>query len=472
MLKSKLRRLTAIASLLIIMLSQTNAQEKPNIVLVLVDNLGYGELGCYGGGETRGAPTPRIDKLASEGMRFTNMNMEPQCTPSRSSLLTGRFSIRSGTYAVAFGGMADGLTQWEITMGESFSAAGYTTAYYGKWHLGSHDGRLPTDQGFDEWYGIPRTTDEAMWPGSTGYSESIMPPEQIMEGQKGSKSKELKVYDLVQRRLIDAEITRRSIVYMEQHAKTKKPFFVFTALTQAHIPSLANPAFVGKTGNGDWADMLAEMDYNVGQLLDAVDRLGISKETIFIFLSDNGPEYIKPWDGWPGPWRGQYFTAWEGGIRVPFIIRWPGKIPAGKVTNEIVHGVDIFPTLAKIVGATVPADRPIDGIDMSNFFLGKADKSGREGFPIWVDNRLQAVKWRHFKVHFYDQENMMSPPLKLAIPLMFDLYTNPMEDPQKPLTTSWVIGPVLKMIGEFEASTKQFPLIPMGTPDPYSPPKK
>jgi arylsulfatase len=447
-------------------------QRKPNILFILVDNLGYGELGCYGGGELRGAPTPRIDKLASEGMRFTNMNTEPQCTPSRSGILTGRFAIRSGTYAVAFGGAADGLTQWEVTMGESFSADGYTTAYYGKWHLGSHDGRLPNDQGFDEWYGIPRTTDEAMWPGSTGYSESIMPPEQIMEGVKGGKSKEVKVYDLVQRRLIDAEITRRSVTYMEQHTKANKPFFVFAAFTQAHIPALCNPAFTGKTGNGEWADMLAEMDYNVGQMLDAIDRLGISNDTIVIFLSDNGPEYIKPWDGWAGPWRGQYFTALEGGIRVPFIIRWPGKVPAGKVTNEIVHGVDLFPTLAKINGAKVPDDRPIDGIDMSNFFLGKTNSSGREGFPIWVDNRLQAVKWHQYKAHFYDQQTMVSAPQKLGIPMLFDLYANPTEDPAKPFTESWVAGPIFKIIGAFEASVKKYPLIPIGTLDPYVPPKK
>ena len=137
------------------------AGEKPNIVFILTDNLGYGELGVYGGGSLRGAPTPRLDKLASEGLRLTNMNMETQCTPSRSSILTGRFSIRSGTYAVPFGGVPDGLTQWEITIAQSLSDAGYATGMYGKWHLGSHDGRLPNDQGFDEWYGIPRTTDEA-----------------------------------------------------------------------------------------------------------------------------------------------------------------------------------------------------------------------------------------------------------------------------------------------------------------------
>jgi arylsulfatase len=189
-------------------LAQAQVGQKPNLLFMLVDNLGYGELGVYGGGATRGAPTPRIDTLASEGLRLTNMNMEAQCTPSRSSILTGRFAIRSGTHSVPFGGVADGLTQWEVTMAESLSAAGYATALNGKWHLGSQNCRLPNDQGFDEWYGIPRTTDEALWPGSPGYSPAVMPPEQIMEGRKGEKSRDVKVYDVEQRRLIDAEITR------------------------------------------------------------------------------------------------------------------------------------------------------------------------------------------------------------------------------------------------------------------------
>jgi hypothetical protein len=187
---------------------------KPNILFILADNLGYGELGVYGGGATRGAPTSRIDRLASEGLRLTNMNMETQCTPSRSSLLTGRFSIRSGTYAVPFGGVPEGLTQWEVTIAEALSAVGYATALHGKWHHGSHDGRLPNDQGFDEWFGIPRTTDEALWPSAAGYSPSVVPSEQIMEGRKGEKSRELGVYDIAQRRLIDAEITRRTVTFM------------------------------------------------------------------------------------------------------------------------------------------------------------------------------------------------------------------------------------------------------------------
>jgi arylsulfatase A-like enzyme len=445
------------------------AQPQPNILFILVDNLGYGELGVYGGGETRGAPTPRIDRLASEGLRLTNMNMEPQCTPSRSSILTGRHAIRSGTYAVPFGGVAEGLTQWEVTMAESLSAAGYATALYGKWHLGSQDGRLPNDQGFDEWYGIPRTTNEAMWPDSPGYSPQLVRSQQILEGRKGEQSRALKVYDLEQRRVMDVEVTRRSIAFMERQARAGKRFFVYANLTQPHYPTLPNPAFAGKTGNGEWADMLAEMDHNVGQMLDTVDRLGIRDDTIVIFASDNGAEFNAPWDGWAGPWRGAYFTAWEGGLRVPFMIRWPGKVPAARVSNEIVHGVDLFPTLASIVGASVPNDRPIDGLDQSGFFMGKTDKSGREGILIWVDSRLQAVKWRNYKAHFYQQETMFSPPLKLPLPQLFNLYTNPREDEEKRAFASWALGPMLRMVAAFDASVKQHPLIPMGTPDPYRP---
>jgi arylsulfatase len=449
--------------------AQAQDTSKPNILFMLVDNLGYGELGVYGGGATRGAPTPRIDKLASEGLRLTNMNMEAQCTPSRSAILTGRYAVRSGTHSVPFGGVADGLTQWEVTMAESLSGAGYATALYGKWHLGSQNGRLPNDQGFDEWYGIPRTTDEALWPSSPGYSPGVMAPEQIMEGRKGEKSRDVRVYDTEQRRLIDAEITSRTIAFMERQTQARKPFFAYATLTQPHLPTLPHPAFAGKTGNGDWADMLAEMDANVGQMLDAIDRLGIRDNTIVIFASDNGPEFVRPYDGWAGPWRGQYFTAWEGGIRVPFMIRWPGHVPAGRVSDAIVHCVDLFPTIASMVGANVPNDRAIDGVDQSNFFAGKTDASGREGILIWCADRLQAVKWRHYKVHFYQQETMVSPPVKLPVPFLFNLYTNPQEDENKPALDTWVIGPVLKMVGAFEESLKKYPLIPMGTPDPYRP---
>jgi len=244
--------LAAIAFVAVALLSPVGfAADKPNIVFILTDNLGYGEIGCYGGGITRGAATPRIDSLAKEGLRLLNMNMETQCTPSRSSLMTGRWAIRSGTHSVPFGGVEDGLTQWEVTIGEALSEAGYATGYFGKWHLGSHDGRLPNDQGFDEWFGIPRTTDESLWPSANGWSPDIMPAERMMEGRKGEKSRELKVYNVEQRRLIDAEITKRSVTFIEKQAESGTPFLAYVALTQPHLPTEPNPTFKGKTGNGD-----------------------------------------------------------------------------------------------------------------------------------------------------------------------------------------------------------------------------
>src|SRR5262245_61239446 len=200
------------------------AEKPPNIVFMFMDNLGYGELGAYGGGILRGAPTPRIDKLASQGMRLLNFNVESQCTPSRSALMTGRFPIRSGTYKVPLGRGADGLTLWEITIAELLSAKGYATGTWGKWHLGSAEARFPTHQGFDEWYGIPRTYDEAMWPslnetnsmwpslGNTqGWNASIVSPGYIYEARKGESARQVAELNVERRRTMDAEITGHAV---------------------------------------------------------------------------------------------------------------------------------------------------------------------------------------------------------------------------------------------------------------------
>lgn len=445
---------------------------RPNIVFIMMDNLGYGEVGVYGGGITRGAPTPRIDRLAVEGTRLTNFNVEAQCTPSRSAFMTGRFSIRSGTHSIPIGGGLEGLTQWEMTIAETLSDSGYATAAFGKWHLGSEQGRLPNDQGFDEWYGIPRTTDEVFWPSQPAAKAAGIPFTRIMEGRKGEKSREGAVYDLEQRRLIDAECARRTIDFMKRSAASGKPFYVYVPFTLVHFPTLPNPQFAGRTGFGDFPDALAEMDANVGQILDAVDDLGIRDNTIVVFTSDNGPEATWPWQGSSGPWRGYYFTHMEGSLRVPFIIRWPGRIPAGRVSNEIVHQVDTYTTFARIAGATVPKDRPVDGVDQTDFLLG-ADKSNREGFPVFVADRLEAVKWRNWKVVFYEeQRDWWSPAIRLGVPKSFDLITDPKEQyPATALRNSWHAGPAMKIVTDFEQSLKRYPPIAPGTPDPYAPPK-
>ncbi len=212
-------------------------------------------------------------------------------------------------------------------------------------------------------------------------------------------------------------------------------------LTQPHLPTLPNPAFAGKTGNGDWADMLAEMDHNVGQMLDAVDRLGIRDNTIVIFASDNGPEFIKPWDGWAGPWRGQYFTAWEGGIRVPFMIRWPGKMPAGRVSDEIVHGVDLFPTLAKHRRRRRAEGSP-DRRRRSVELLSGQD---REVEPRRDSDLVRGPpaggEVAQFQSALLSAGDDVLAAVKLGIPLLFNLYTNPREDEDKVITDSWVIRP-------------------------------
>lgn len=451
---------------------QASADDRqPNIVFILMDNLGYGEPGVYGGGITRGAPTPRVDGLASEGTRLTNFNVEAQCTPSRSAILTGRFAIRSGTHSVPIGGGLEGLTQWEVTIAELLSEVGYSTAHFGKWHLGSDNGRLPNDQGFDEWYGIPRTTDEAFWPSEPAAQAAGVPMPHIMEGRKGEKSRELSVYDLDQRRLIDAEITRRTIDFMRRSVQASKPFYAYIPFTLVHFPTLPNPKFAGQTGHGDFPDALAEMDAHVGELLDAIDDLRIRDNTIVVFTSDNGPEATWPWQGSSGPWRGYYFTHMEGSLRTPFIIRWPDRIAAGRVSNEIVHEVDTYTTFAKLAGAKIPQDRPIDGVDQSDFLLGKSVKSNRDGFPVFVGDRLEAVKWRNWKMVFYDeQRDWWTPPAKLGTPKAFDLITDPKEEYTATATrNTWNAELAMKIVVEFEQSLKQHPPIHPGTPDPYMP---
>ena len=228
--------------------AESTGSDKPNIVFMLMDNVGWGEIGVYGGGVLRGASTPRLDSLASEWLRLLNFNVEPQCTPSRSAFMTGRHPIRSGTTKVVWG-MLYGLTQWERTIAEILSDAGYATAMFGKWHLGDIPGRLPIDQGFDEWYGIPNTTDESLYTSHPQHDPSVGHAPSIMEGRKGRRAKVVGEYDVPARRRIDAELTQRTIDFMRRQSSAGKPFFVFVPFTQAHIPTLPHPDFEGKTGH-------------------------------------------------------------------------------------------------------------------------------------------------------------------------------------------------------------------------------
>jgi arylsulfatase A-like enzyme len=442
---------------------------KTNIVLVLADNLGWGELGCYGGGAIRGAPTPRIDALARQGLRLQNFNVESDCVPTRSALMTGRHPIRTGAVQSVPAGLPQGLIPWEITIAERLSDAGYATAMYGKWHLGDKEGRYPKDKGFDEWYGIPRTTNESMFMEQVGFDPTVVDLPYVMEGRRGAPAQKREVYDLEMRRRIDEELTRRSCAFIQEQVAARKPYFLYVPLTQLHFPTIPHREFEGISKKGDFADSLMEMDARVGQIIDAVDSSGTAEDTLFIFASDNGPEYRRPWRGNAGMWTGTYHTAMEGALRVPFIARWPGNIPQGMVSNEIVHVVDLFPTLAAVAGVEVPDDRPIDGVDQLPFFTGKSAKSNREGFVYYIKDELRAAKWRDWKMHFVWEVEPNAGANHLETPYLFNLVQDPKEESDVNSTQSWVRGPMRKMVLEFQASLKSIPPIPAGAPDDFVP---
>jgi len=477
-MQTRFKRFTMMmVTLMLLASSNAMARNKPNIVLVFMDNFGWGELGSYGGGLIRGAPTPRIDSLAEEGLRLLNFNVEAQCTPSRAAIMTGRYAIRTGNGSVPMDVGVYGLTQWEYTLAEMLSDAGYNTGMFGKWHLGDSEGRYPTDQGFDEWYGIPNSSDESYWPDNDLFRNGSHPqarPEHIMASKRNEIPKKLEVYNGANRVTIDREITDRSIDFMKRKAKEDKPFFLFIPYTQTHHPVQPEPANKGKTGNGNWADVLAQTDAYVGRLLDAVDELGIKDNTIFIFTADNGPEGVQPHQGFSGPWRGSYFTGLEGSLRVPFLIRWPGKIPAKSISNDIVHEMDIFPTFAKISGGKVPTDRIIDGIDQSDFFMGKKETSDRESVVVYVGNDIYGVKWRNWKLMFKELNSIVGDHVRsFGIPLVYNLHLDPKEEypAQYAAENLWIRFPAGQVLVDHAKSLKKEPPIPPGTPDPYQPNK-
>ncbi|MEO9778811.1 MAG: arylsulfatase [Sedimentitalea sp.] len=468
--------------------------EKPNVVFILVDNVGYGDFSVYGGTTA----TPRIDELASDGIRFTNYNVEVQCTPSRSAIMTGRHPVRSGTYSVLPPpGGKDGMVPWEYTIAELLSDAGYATALYGKWHLGNEQGRLPNDQGFDEWWGIPNSWDQS---GFTSYpmynllakeilaeekkTELLNVPPHVLEGKKGEPSKPAMDLDMKVRPVIDADyLIPKTVNFIKEQAAAKKPFFVYLGYSEMHPPIQCNPAFVGTSPErgGMYSDCIAEMDCRVGQVLDGIEEAGVADNTIVVFSSDNATGGLSGGaganGGSNGPFRGDFFyTPFEGSMRVPAMVRWPGKFAKGQVTDEMFAAVDWFPTLAALVGSPdlVPTDRPIDGKDASDFMLGKSKTTGREDYMFFgTDGELMSVKWRNYKMI----KRMTAGPAYEAIdqayiepqlPLFFDLSSDPHEDFNlwtTTLTMAWLFDPMLHTIGAFEESVKKFPNIPAGAKD-------
>ena len=391
---------TALALLFLTAAAGAAPLDRPNIVFVMADDLGYGDLGVQGHPYIR---TPNIDRLAREGARLTDFYAQPFCGPSRAALMTGSYPARNSLAFNHLPRARTGLHPNEITVAEILKDQGYATAILGKWHLGDAPEFLPTRHGFDYWYGLPYSND--MWPYHpktvvtpdedermkaareraryTGFAQSDQtyptdwfPPLPLM------RNEEIIELNPRQERLT-GDYTDEAIRFMREHRE--QPFFIYLAHAMPHVPLYRSKPFEDESMRGRYGDVVGEIDANVGRILDAIRELGLDEKTLVVFTSDNGPWVEYGFDaGSAGPLRGSKGTNHEGGVRVPFVARFPGQIPAGLVSSGMAANIDILPTLARLAGAGPPRDRTIDGVDIWPLLIAPGAKSPRDTFFYYV----------------------------------------------------------------------------------------
>ena len=425
----------------------------------------------------RGMPAPNIDRLANEGMQMTQFLVEPGCTPSRAALMTGRYSTRLGLNTVIIGGTPNTLQASEVTLAELFKSQGYATAHAGKWHIGSEEQSWPTRQGFDEYHvGVIETSDGTLYRESMERSgmtdpfiEKVVP--RIYESEADGNLKAVREYTVEYRHQVEGDIAKASVEFIQRQAKAKKPFFMYVGWTHSHYPCVVPPEFEGKSINGPYGDAIMELDYRTGQVLDAIADAGIEDNTIVIWLSDNGPAQTQAnnidfMGSSPGPFRGEVGDALEGSLRVPGMIKWPGKIKPGK-SNGMVSIHDFLPTLATIIGAQVPTDRPIDGVDQSGFFLGKSEQSARESLITFIEGQIAAVRFKNWRIYPQQFTASSGNPSAYGLsthrvdgvgfPAIFNIERDPRELWNVVGVEGWVLGEYLRLTGEYRATLKEYP---------------
>jgi arylsulfatase len=295
----------------------------------------------------------------------------------------------------------------------------------------------------------------------------------VLESRKGQPLQELEQLTVAVRRDIDVEYMKRAKAFLKRSTEAGKPFFLYFNHSMMHLPNIPRAEFKGKTGHGDWADSLLELDTDFGTLLDYLTELGVAANTMVVFSGDNGPEEAAPWRGTAGYFEGSYFTGMEGSLRTPAMVRYPGRVPAGQISNEVVHITDMFTTLLLWAGLEVPQDRVIDGVDQRAFFEGRQPNSNREGFPYWLGSEFYGVKWRNFKMVSALQKTLTDPALRLPTPHLINLDTDPKErEPlDYPHLHTWVLAHVARIMHQYFESVKREPLIPAGAPLDYVPGK-
>ncbi len=433
--------------LLVLALCTAKASDpQPNIVIIFTDDQGYADLGCYGSEKIR---TPRLDRMAAEGIRFTNFHVAASvCSASRASLLTGRYSSRHGVRGVFLPGNS-GMSPDELTLAELLRPRGYATACFGKWHLGDAPQFLPTAQGFDTYFGIPYSNDMYVGP-SQAWAENATfrdgwTRERALEAQAFVKAnaanraaiegKGLRdhVPLMEEKQIIEfpadqASLTRRyfdrATDFIDRAAADKKPFFIYLTPTMPHVPLFASDEFRGKSPRGLYGDTVEEIDHHVGRLLDHLAARGLAENTLVLFASDNGPWVGKGKDaGSAGPFRDGKFTTYEGGLRVPAIVRWPTRIPAGQTSDALVSTIDLFPTLAHFTQTPLPA-RPLDGQNISTHLLAPSEPFAPKPFFCMNEGRAVGVIDGNWK---YMPHGGSRNPGKDAPPELYNLAKDPGE---------------------------------------------
>lgn len=365
---------------------------RPNFVLIFADDMGYADLGAYGAKEIK---TPNLDRMAAEGIRFTDFCVaQAVCSASRAALLTGCYPNRVGIFGALGPASKNGIHSNELTLAEVLKQRGYATAIYGKWHLGHHPQFLPTRHGFDDYFGLPYSND--MWPYHPSAKPGTYPPLPLIEGDK-----------IINSNVTSEDQTHLTTWYTEHAVRfiernKDRPFFLYVPHNMPHVPLHVSDKFKGQSARGLYGDVIMEIDWSVGQILAALKRHGLDERTLVVFTSDNGPWLLYgDHAGSAGPWREGKATAFEGGVHVPCLMRWPGKIRAGAVCRELAATFDVLPTFAKLAGATLPQDRVIDGKDIWPLMSGKRGaRTPHEAYFYYWGQHLQAVRSGTWKLHF------------------------------------------------------------------------